>query len=439
MSDERTYNAVLLSIAALVVAFAAWLAWSSIRGAGDQPVTTVAASRDNVPAFPPMAEDKKSERQVASNAPTGPGPTIEDPILAEIMRLLMNPHAVPNEALLSFRTKGDLAQFLREAAQHGLKLINTIDALNTVRVGFEKPTQLRDYLASKGSSAPGVDANYWLSVPKLPKTDPTNQGGVAAVGEKLMADLNATGDRTEWGKGITVAVLDTGVKAHPTFSDGQVTHVDLVADGTAMHSHGTSVASLIAGTDDRVPGVAPGAHILDIRVANDKGYSVSSVLAQGIIEAVNRGAQVINISMGSYDDSFALRQAVAYASQQNVFIVAAGGNDGYDQLAYPAAIPQVISVGAVDGQNKQAVFSNSGAELDFTAPGVSLPTAWDTDKMASVSGTSQAAAVVTGVMAANLTLRVTPARLVTQMQEDAKTIGAPRNNVGYGVVQVTPH
>jgi hypothetical protein len=439
MSDERTYNSVLLSIAALVVAFAAYLAWSSIRGVSQAPTVAPAVARESsIPERGFQADENKSA-PAAAVVSEGIQPVISDPILAEIMRLLMNPHAVPNETLLSFRTKGDLAQFLREAAKYGLKLINTIDPLNTVRVGFETPAGLRDYLASKGANAPGLDANYWFTVPKLPKVDATNQGGVAAVGDKLLTDLNATGDRTEWGKGITVAVLDTGVKAHPTFAEGQVTHVDLVADGSPMHSHGTSVASLIAGTDDRVPGVAPGAHILDIRVANDKGYSVSSVLAQGIVEAVDRGAQIINISMGSYDDSYALRQAVAYAAAQNVFIVAAGGNDGYDQLAYPAAIPQVISVGAVDAQNKQAVFSNSGNDLDFTAYGVALPTAWDTDKMASVSGTSQAAAVASGVIAANLTLRVTAAQLLAQMQKDAKTTGAPRSKVGYGIIQVTGH
>jgi hypothetical protein len=254
-----------------------------------------------------------------------------------------------------------------------------------------------------------------------------------------LQSLNASGDRAAWGKGITVAVLDTGVKNHPTFAEGQVTHVDLVNDGSPMHSHGTSVASLIVGNDDRVPGVAPGAHILDIRVANDKGYSVSSVLAQGIIEAVNRGAQIINVSMGSYDDSLALRQAVGYAAQNNVFIVAAAGNDGYTELAYPAAIPSVISAGAVDAQGKQASFSNSGNNLDFAAYGVSLPTAWDTDKMASVSGTSQAAAVVTGVIAANLTLGVPYGQLIATMQKDAKATGASSAKVGSGIVQVTRH
>jgi len=247
----------------------------------------------------------------------------------------------------------------------------------------------------------------------------------------------AIGDRTAWGKGIKVAVLDTGVKDHPTFASGQVTHIDLVNDGKPMHSHGTSVASLIAGQDERVPGVAPGAEILDIRVANDKGYSVTSVLAQGILEAVNRGARIINISMGGYDDSAMLRQAVAYAQQKGAFIVAAAGNESYDQLAYPAAIEQVVSVASVDGQNKQAYFSNSGKNLDFAAPGVGLSTAWETNMVATASGTSQSAGVVSGIMAANLSLGVRAPDLLRQMQRDARATGAPTTQVGSGVARVT--
>jgi len=315
----------------------------------------------------------------------------EDPLMASIRKVLETAHAVPNEALLTFKTKADLAQFLRQAGSFGLKIIGTVDGLNAVRVSFEDVHTLRDYLASTKDKAPSLEANQWMTVPRLPKEDKSNQGGAAAVGEQFLAEINAIGDRTAWGKGIKVAVLDTGVKDHPTFAAGQVTHIDLVNDGKPLHSHGTSVASLIAGQDERVPGVAPGAEILDIRVANDKGYSVTSVLAQGILEAVNRGARIINISMGGYDDSAMLRQAVAYAQQKGAFVVAAAGNENYDQLAYPAAIEQVVSVASVDGQNKQAYFSNSGKNLDFAAPGVGLSTAWETNMVATASGTSQSA------------------------------------------------
>lgn len=361
----------------------------------------------------------------------------EDPLMASIRKVLETAHAVPNEALLTFKTRGELAAFLRQASGLGFKIISTVDGLNAVRVGFEDVGRLRDYLAAAKDAAPSLEANQWLTVPRLPKEDTSNQGGAVAVGENFLAEVNAVGDRTAWGKGIKVAVLDTGVKDHPTFGAGQVTHIDLVNDGKSLHSHGTSVASLIAGQDERVPGVAPGAEILDIRVADGKGYSVTSVLAQGIIEAANRGARIINISMGGYDDSALLRQAVAYAQQKGAFIVAAAGNESYDQLAYPAAIEQVVSVASVDGQNKQAYFSNSGKNLDFAAPGVGLSTAWETNMVATASGTSQSAGVVSGIMAANLSLGVRAPDLLRQMQRDARATGAPATQVGSGVARVT--
>lgn len=361
----------------------------------------------------------------------------EDPLMASIRKVLESPHAVPNEALLTFKTRGELAAFLRQASGLGFKIISTVDGLNAVRVGFDDVGKLRDYLSSAKEAAPSLEANQWMTVPRLPKEDASNQGGAVAVGERFLAEINAVGDRTAWGKGIKVAVLDTGVKDHPTFGSGQVTHLDLVNDGKPMHSHGTSVASLIAGQDERVPGVAPGAEILDIRVADGKGYSVTSVLAQGILEAVNRGARIINISMGGYDDSALLRQAVAYAQQKGAFIVAAAGNESYDQLAYPAAIDQVVSVASVDGQNKQAYFSNSGKNLDFAAPGVGLSTAWETNMVATASGTSQSAGVVSGIMAANLSLGVRAPDLLRQMQRDARATGAPPTQVGSGVARVT--
>ena len=207
-------------------------------------------------------------------------------------------------------------------------------------------------------------------------------------------------------------------------------------DATPFHPHGTSVASLIAGQDERVPGVSPDANILDIRVANDKGYSVTSVLSQGIVQATDLGAQVINISMGGYDDSQVLRDAVAYALQRNVIVLAAAGNDGLDVLAYPAAITGVLSVGAVDAKDIQAYFSNSGQGLTLVAPGVGLPVAWAADKMAIASGTSQAVAVASGGVAYELGLGLSPQNAVLVLQQNALVTGAPKTQVGNGVLRL---
>jgi len=432
--QSRTATTLSLVVGLAMIGFAVWVvAGSGLFSTAPDPMKK-ASPEELAKAF---ANDDPLEALPRVAAVNTPVPDTEgDPLMAEIVQKLNKATAVPNEALLTFRSKAALAQFLRVAKDHGLEVVGTVDDLNAVRVRFTSPEKLRDYLAASGQDRPLLDANQWMTVPRLAKPDGSNQGGVQPSGVGFLEAINAQGDRTGWGRGVTVAVLDTGVQANPTFGAGQVTHVDLVNDGTPMHPHGTSIASLIAGQDDRVPGVSPSANILDMRVANDKGYSVTSVLSQGIVQATDMGAQVINISMGGYDDSQVLRQAVAYALQHNVIVVAAAGNDGLDVLAYPAAINGVLGIGAVDATNKQAYFSNSGAGLSFVAPGVGLPVAWSTDKMAIASGTSQAAAVVSGGVAYELGLGLPPQEALRQLDANAKATGAPQNQVGRGVLQV---
>ena len=439
MFEERPNNPFAIAGAVILMALAGLVAWNSLRmpdsGAGGSAyVDATAASRlSSMPVEPTVA----IEPPAPNSAPVMIADA--DPLLALIRQALGSPRAVPNEAVLAFGSKAALATFIREASKHGLHVVSTIPGLSVVRVAFDDVGALKGYLAAAGPNRPLLDGNYWMAVPPLPTADQNNQGGAVPVGSHLFEEINATGDRSGWGKGITVAVLDTGVKEHPTFGADQVTHVDLVNDGKPFHSHGTSVASLIAGEDEQAPGVAPGADILDIRIANDKGFSVTSVLAQGIVEAVDRGAELINISMGGYDDSLVLRQAVIYALEHGVPIFAAAGNDAYNQLAYPAGIPGVISVGSVDGSGKQAYFSNSGTNLSLSAPGVDLITGWGLNKIATVSGTSHSSAVAAGVGAATLTLRrMKPSELAALLLSNARKTGAAKDKVGAGIVQL-PH
>ncbi len=351
--------------------------------------------------------------------------------------LLGGPTSVPNEAVLRFPDAGSLRAFVNAAPSLGLEVLSQLPALNSARVGFDDLASLQRYLdGSRGSAnRPEVEPNIWLSTPQIqPSTAPNNEGGAVALGDSFLQAVNAVGDRSDWGQGITVAVLDTGLQSHPTFGERQITRMDLVQDGKQPHGHGTSVASLIAGQDERVPGIAPGATLLDIRVANEKGISVSTVLAQGIITAADRGAHIINISLGGYDDSTLLRRAVDYAVGKGAIVVAAAGNENYDQLAFPAGFEKVISVGSVDRNQKQAWFSNSGKNLDFTAPGVGLPVAWDLDKMANASGTSQSAAIVSGVIATYLGRGVKSADILRVLKATARPTGASPDKVGHGVV-----
>ncbi len=438
MSDndpQQDKNATMVSVAVgmAMIGFALWV----VLGSGLFSLTPAPEARPQVPLAKALADETlgsvADRPEAAKEAPPATSTAPEDPLMAEIVGQLKSEMAVPGEALLTFKDKAALAKFLKQAKGYGLEVVSSLDGLSTVRVRFASPDKLRDYLAANPQDRPSMEANHWMAVPALAKPDGSNQGGAVPSGAEFLKAVNATGDRTEWGKGVTVAVLDTGVKSNPTFGDTQVSHVDLVNDGTAFHSHGTSVASLIAGQDDRVPGVSPDANILDIRVANDKGYSVTSVLSQGIVEAVDRGARVLNISMGGYDDSEVLRQAVDYALQRGAIIVAAAGNEKYDQLAYPARLKGVISVGSVDANGTQAYFSNSGSGLMYVAPGVGLPVAWDTNKMALASGTSQSAAVVSGVVAYYMGLGLSNDQVLARMQANAwVTPGTPTQR-GYGV------
>ena len=290
------------------------------------------------------------------------------------------------------------------------------------------------------NGAATAEANLWMRVPQEPNVDAKNEGGTTPFqrGQQMMDSIAAGGDRTQWGQSVKVAVLDTGIMDHPTFGKDQITHVDLVNDGQTFHSHGTSVASMIAGQNGQAPGVAPAADILDVRVASPDGYTVSAVLAQGIIEAVNRGAQVLNISLGGYGDSEVLRSALNYAWQKGAIVVAAAGNEGYDQLAIPAAINGVLSVGSVDANGKQASFSNSGQGLGLVAPGVGVVSAWETDKVAIASGTSHSTGLVSGAAAAYLAWGVASKDVIARLKRDATPTGAPTTQVGSGILTVKP-
>jgi thermitase len=128
------------------------------------------------------------------------------------------------------------------------------------------------------------------------------------------------------------------------------------------------MATLIAGRDAGNGGVAPASELMDYRVADATGVANVGLVAQGILQAVDAGARIINISLGTSADSRMLRDAVAYAISRGVVVVAAAGNEQATRLAYPAGYEGVISVAAVDAQGRQAYFSNAGGRHRLWLP-----------------------------------------------------------------------
>ena len=304
--------------------------------------------------------------------------------------------ALPGQRILIFNDQTALENFLKRAGD-GIRLMGRLDALNALRIAFFDPDDLAGLL--DGSEQESFV--YPVDVPP-PPGEGTAQEGAVALGAGLLDWLGVSGDNSTWGSGVKIAVLDTGVTANSAFTSkiNSINLVDLPSDPSTQNGHGTGVASMIIGNGELTPGVAPGASIVSIRIANDLGQSDSFLLAKGIVAAVDAGARLINVSLGSPGDSGLVRNAIAYARDAGAMIVAAAGNNGVDSVSYPAANEGVIAVGAVDALGNHLNFSNTGREVAISAPGFGINAAWVGDQAASVTGTSFSSPIVVGAIAA---------------------------------------
>lgn len=257
----------------------------------------------------------------------------------------------------------------------------------------------------------------------------TGQGRPQYITQQLIANLAEVQLRSR-GAGVIVAVIDTGIdRLHPDIKDhiwtdtGEVPsdQVDNDGDGlvddvfgwnfltnnnntteqpgnpqSSVAGHGTFIAGLISL-------VAPEAKIMPIGAFSTDGVSDAFTVAQGIKYAVDHGARVINLSFGTTEDSTILHDAVAYAQQRGVLLVAAVGNENKSNSAgpqFPANWDlEVMGVAALDSNNRKAAFSNFGNNVSVSAPGVNIvslyPGTNDTPDYAIWSGTSFAAPLAT--------------------------------------------
>jgi serine protease len=200
---------------------------------------------------------------------------------------------------------------------------------------------------------------------------------------------NLIADHAAGGRGVTVAVLDTGVayanrgrfRISPDFYRYQfVTGWDFVAHNrfpNDRNGHGTDVAGTIAEATNNgkgLTGLAYGVRIMPVRVLNSEGNGDAATIARGVRFAVNHGARVINLSLEfpggiTASDIPELISALRYAHRHRVVVVAAAGNEAHSAAAYPARAPNVIAVGATTEHGCLASYSNFGAGVTIVAPG----------------------------------------------------------------------
>lgn len=234
---------------------------------------------------------------------------------------------------------------------------------------------------------------------------------------------------------VTVAVIDTGVDAkHPDLKKNLLPGYNAANPANqplAMH-HGTHVSGIIAaekGNGVGGYGISPNVKILPIDVF-DGGFGASDAsIAEGILYAVNKGAKVINMSLGGYGTSPVLEDAVKTAIKKGVVVVAASGNESWDMVSTPAGYEGVISVGSINKDKKLSDYSNYGPSVDVVAPGEEVySTLYDTEKKSTyynLSGTSMASPVVAAVASLLLTKypNLTPAQVEYILEKSADDLG----------------
>ena len=342
-------------------------------------------------------------------------------------------HALPGEYTVSFSDSASMAAFIEEAEGRGLRISGSIPELGVVRVQGSG----RD-LASLLKEGMDVGFNYRMDAPILPNPALWEELNLAAFNDGVLGFLGvpASEERLSWGTGTTIAILDTGWIDHSAFGDKVVRELNLVEGPREgdYAAHGTAVAGLIGSTNPFAPGIAPGSDLLAVRVLDGEGKGDSFTLASGIIAAVDNGADIINMSLGGYGNSQVLQDAVGYASERGVLLVAASGNDGAPSLTYPAAYEGVIGVTAVDAGGNRTPFSNFGAGVDVAAPGYKIHALWEDDDFVYFDGTSASSPLVAGMASRVLESghATTPEDVQMFLRETANETGLPGFDPQYG-------
>ena len=296
---------------------------------------------------------------------------------------------IPDELIVTLKP-GESIDAL--AKKLGAKVIGKIDGTDTYRLKFddeESAKSARESLKNDPAVA-SVDNNYNM-VP-TPNAQALGNGGMPI---NLRPKAVPDGDR------IIVGLIDTAVQAKGSgIADFLLPGQSVAGDAQvsdAAPTHGTSMAeSILRGassdgaTDSRV-------RILSVDVYGNNANTTTFDVAAGITKAINSGAMIINLSLGSEGSSVLLEQIIQDAHKQGVVFLASAGNEPVTTPTYPAAYPQVIAVTAGDGRGNLASYANRGSFVDVVGPGT-VPVNFN-GQLWRVSGTSPAAAYIAGLAA----------------------------------------
>ena len=314
-------------------------------------------------------------------------------------------------------------------------------------VSAESQTSLSSQVSTQGNAS-----IYLPIIPNVPcpQPSPTNENLEYHV---TLNNANKAWNCFSSGGGIVLAVVDSGVDLnHPDLRDnllpGFYQEGSSPDDGNGHGTHVAGIAGAVANNGG-VVGVAPQVKIIPVRVLGSNGTGSASGVAAGIVDAVDGGAHIINMSLGSTQTSSAIFDAVNYAADNDVLLIAASGNCGDSfyflngcssrhQTSYPAGHSVVVSVGATTDSLSRSSFSTANSTVELAAPGSSILSTYKDNQYAKLSGTSMASPNIAGTAAlawaANPSLSASDMRLL--LRDAAIDLGPTGrdNQFGYGFV-----
>jgi len=420
--SPKTRNLVLLALVCAVLGW--WLGQGMRTEKPERKIKTVAGPAQS-PRYRPLTPRQPAEPMADQNVSADQFP---DGTTIEIFA-----SSQPDQIILRFPSDETYGSFLTAVRSSKVRLVGQEDRLRAMRVAFDNFADLDALLDDE-------NVTHYTSLPDFPDPPAYHgvQRGLLGFGDQAPAWLGiAPGSNARWGAGVRIAIVDGGAMDHPglpKISEFVDTTPEAANPSTPV-DHGTAVASIIAGTNPRGPGIAPAASLISIRVVDGTLRSDALSFACGLLAAVDHQAQLVNVSMGTTEDNPLIREAVEIVQRSGAVIIAAAGNSAQEQAAYPAAYPGVISVGAVDARGTQVEFSNYADMLSLTAPGYAVNAAAPGGNYVRMSGTSASAPFVTGAIAATMstsTTTLTPRQAADIVMNHADEAGIPGPDSQYG-------
>ncbi|MBX9932812.1 MAG: S8 family serine peptidase [Methylobacterium sp.] len=400
-----------------------------------RPKPSRAVSTSQTRSVPQKAVAKKSSpptRPPAATAPLSPRGAAQMAAVAS--------DEVPGEVLFTLRTDADGASLRAILRRERLELIST-DSFTLVpmplhRARIRDRRSVSDVVAalSRDGRVASAQANHIFSLAAGPAPAPALSGAQYAVAKLKLAEAHVSST----GRNVVVAVIDSGVdEAHPALQGAVSDRFDAVGDASKAHSHGTAVASIV-GARSQLLGAAPEARLLPVRAfsaetrAGAQGTTVH--ILRGLDWAGKQNARVVNMSFAGPSDA-KLSEFLAAGTGRGAIYVAAAGNAGPNSPPlFPAADPNVIAVTATDAQDRVFSAANRGPYICVAAPGVDILVAAPNGSYGLSSGTSMAAAQVSGIVALMLQEKpgLSPKEVREALTGSARDLGAPGPDGEYG-------